>query len=224
MTTPTQSPVTQLLAAVHGGDAGAQLPPLAGLEGRVVWTPEAREAASRRMKENGRPRPIVAPIFVRDGVAGKACVKCLDWKPLPKFARHATCAGGRRNTCTTCEGRIAYAKNPERCKETVRAYKESHPEVVREQKRASNRRRHKQKIAGRGIKAKEWRAIREAFDDRCAYCGDPATTMDHVIPLSRGGLHEPENVVPACKPCNFEKHNKMPEDFRAVRDVSSRKD
>ena len=195
-----------------------------GLEGRTVLTPEAREAASRRMKVNGRPAPIVAPIFVRDGVEGKACTKCLEWKPLPKFARQKTCAGGRRNICTTCSGRLAYARNPERCKQTVRAYQKSHPEVVREQKRASNRRRHGQKAAGRGIKAREWRAIRAAFDDRCAYCGDPATTMDHVVPLSRGGLHEPENVVPACKPCNFEKHNKMPEDFRAVRDVSSRKD
>lgn len=196
------------------------------LKGRAVSSPEGRaaQAEGRRLCENPPAPPIVAPIFVRDGVEGKACVKCLEWKPLPKFARHKTCAGGRRNICTTCDGRLAYARNPEGRKRAVRAYQKSHPEAVREQKRASNRRRHGQKAAGRGIKAKEWRAIRAAFDDRCAYCGDPATTMDHVIPLSRGGLHEPENVVPACKPCNFEKHNKMPEDFRPVRDVSSRKD
>ncbi len=193
---------------------------------RTVVSPEGRAAwvVSGSRVENRGARQIVAPIFVRDGVEGKACVKCLEWKPLPKFARHATCAGGRRNSCTTCEGRQAYANNPETCKRSVRKYQKSHPEAVREQKRASNRRRHGQKALGRGIKAKEWRAIRAAFDDRCAYCGDPATTMDHVIPLSRGGLHEPENVVPACKPCNFEKHNKMPENFRPVRDVSPRKD
>jgi 5-methylcytosine-specific restriction endonuclease McrA len=39
----------------------------------------------------------------------------------------------------------------------------------------------------------------------CAYCSKEATTMDHVTPRARGGLHRWENVVAACKPCNAKK-------------------
>jgi 5-methylcytosine-specific restriction endonuclease McrA len=37
---------------------------------------------------------------------------------------------------------------------------------------------------------------------RCAYCGKCATTIDHVVPRSRGGRHIWENVVAACGRCN----------------------
>ena len=43
----------------------------------------------------------------------------------------------------------------------------------------------------------------------CHYCGrkfPPAKlTMDHVVPLARGGRTAPGNVVPACQDCNREK-------------------
>lgn len=37
---------------------------------------------------------------------------------------------------------------------------------------------------------------------RCAYCGAAATSIDHVVPRSRGGLHTWDNVVAACRRCN----------------------
>lgn len=37
---------------------------------------------------------------------------------------------------------------------------------------------------------------------RCAYCGGPATTADHVIPVSRGGSSDDRNLVAACMACN----------------------
>lgn len=43
----------------------------------------------------------------------------------------------------------------------------------------------------------------------CHYCGKQfppdELTMDHVIPVARGGKSERSNVVPACKSCNNEK-------------------
>lgn len=42
---------------------------------------------------------------------------------------------------------------------------------------------------------------------RCQYCGDKATTVDHVIPRSRGGRHVWNNVVAACQSCNSRKDN-----------------
>lgn len=44
----------------------------------------------------------------------------------------------------------------------------------------------------------------------CAYCDDrKATTVDHVIPRSRGGAHAWDNVVAACYKCNAKKSDKM---------------
>ncbi|MBI1759393.1 MAG: HNH endonuclease [Actinobacteria bacterium] len=40
---------------------------------------------------------------------------------------------------------------------------------------------------------------------RCAYCGAAATSIDHVVPKSRGGLHVWENVVASCGRCNHTK-------------------
>ena len=43
--------------------------------------------------------------------------------------------------------------------------------------------------------------------------------VDHVIPLSRGGTHEPANAQLLCPRCNLEKHDLMPEEFAAKRGV-----
>ena len=40
---------------------------------------------------------------------------------------------------------------------------------------------------------------------RCVYCGAAATSLDHVIPRSRGGAHTWDNVVAACRRCNHVK-------------------
>ncbi|MBX6372478.1 MAG: HNH endonuclease [Acidothermus sp.] len=37
---------------------------------------------------------------------------------------------------------------------------------------------------------------------RCVYCDAPATSLDHVVPRSRGGAHVWENVVSCCRRCN----------------------
>ena len=42
----------------------------------------------------------------------------------------------------------------------------------------------------------------------CVYCGSSATSIDHVVPRSRGGTHTWDNVVAACRPCNSRKENR----------------
>ncbi|HRI98275.1 MAG TPA: HNH endonuclease, partial [Nocardioides sp.] len=39
----------------------------------------------------------------------------------------------------------------------------------------------------------------------CAYCGRHASTVDHVLPQSRGGASTWLNAVAACAPCNHRK-------------------
>ncbi len=47
----------------------------------------------------------------------------------------------------------------------------------------------------------------------CVYCGvilsSKMITIDHIIPIARGGKHEPENLAVACKPCNSSKGKKL---------------
>ena len=44
---------------------------------------------------------------------------------------------------------------------------------------------------------------------RCAYCGNRAETIDHVIPRSRGGKHNWQNCVACCAKCNHRKADKL---------------
>ncbi len=44
----------------------------------------------------------------------------------------------------------------------------------------------------------------------CAYCGGHATTIDHVLPRSRGGGNTWTNTVAACERCNGRKGDRTP--------------
>lgn len=56
---------------------------------------------------------------------------------------------------------------------------------------------------GDGVSKAQWLEILEVFGGKCAYCVTAdGTTMDHIVPISCGGAHDPENVVPACRSCN----------------------
>ncbi|HMD45660.1 MAG TPA: HNH endonuclease [Acidimicrobiales bacterium] len=53
------------------------------------------------------------------------------------------------------------------------------------------------------------RAVLRRDSGRCAYCTEPADTIDHVVPRSRGGRHEWSNVVAACKRDNLLKGDQL---------------
>ncbi|WP_321369638.1 HNH endonuclease [uncultured Desulfuromusa sp.] len=48
----------------------------------------------------------------------------------------------------------------------------------------------------------------------CHYCGRSVLpkelTLDHVVPVARGGRSTKGNCVPACKECNNQKKNLLP--------------
>lgn len=47
----------------------------------------------------------------------------------------------------------------------------------------------------------------------CQYCGSAADlTIDHIVPLSKGGRGSWENVVCCCRKCNARKGNRLPEE------------
>ena len=75
-------------------------------------------------------------------------------------------------------------------------------------------------IAKERAKARElrrtnwWRA--QIQKGVCHYCGGKfppsELTMDHIVPLSRGGHSTKGNIVPCCKSCNNDKKYTMPVD------------
>lgn len=58
----------------------------------------------------------------------------------------------------------------------------------------------------------EWKRIRQVILARdlnvCAYCGQEATEVDHIIPVKHGGTNDESNLTAACVRCNRSKGTK----------------
>ncbi|MEB3307816.1 MAG: HNH endonuclease [Cyanobacteriota bacterium] len=56
------------------------------------------------------------------------------------------------------------------------------------------------------LRLRRWRqSLHQLTNHRCIYCGEPSRSIDHVMPMSRGGPSVTENCVPACLDCNGRK-------------------
>jgi len=57
-----------------------------------------------------------------------------------------------------------------------------------------------------------WKIIRVKIlkrdSEMCVYCGDQATHIDHILPITKGGQHTTNNLVAACERCNKSKKNR----------------
>jgi 5-methylcytosine-specific restriction endonuclease McrA len=62
-----------------------------------------------------------------------------------------------------------------------------------------------------------YQRVRKQVLDRdyhtCHYCGLEANTVDHLIPISKGGTDEATNMVAACTQCNSGKRDRMTPTF-----------
>ena len=72
--------------------------------------------------------------------------------------------------------------------------------------------RYYAKKAGTDLTEEQWGAIKKAYHFACAYCGAKGLrlSIEHVVPVSRGGKTTASNIVPACMPCNARKSDKEP--------------
>lgn len=167
-------------------------------------------SALRRIAENNKPKP-----FVDIHVVGE--IKLI--KQIAKKARSS-------KLCLHCSG-IVYTKNmllhPNCRKEYTK--------VKREQYRQTNTYKQIKKVAKAKRKALERGArvaesinpdfILERDKYRCYICGiktpkklrgtyeDNAPEVDHIIPLSKGGLHVESNLRCACRKCNGLKSDRV---------------
>jgi 5-methylcytosine-specific restriction endonuclease McrA len=79
--------------------------------------------------------------------------------------------------------------------------------------------RHHRRVLAQHDKRNVKRATFRDCGRRCVYCatglGLDLATLDHVYPLSRGGTHDPGNLVAACQRCNQLKGSMLPGEFFA---------
>jgi 5-methylcytosine-specific restriction enzyme A len=83
---------------------------------------------------------------------------------------------------------------------------------------ASEEHIQREKGRARELRQSQWWKNRRARGC-CHYCGRRVPprelTMDHIVPLVRGGRSVKGNVVPCCKDCNTRKSNLLPVEWEA---------
>jgi 5-methylcytosine-specific restriction enzyme A len=71
---------------------------------------------------------------------------------------------------------------------------------------------NREKQKARELRSSQWWK-RQVAKGLCHYCGSRFSpkelTMDHIVPISKGGKTTKGNVVPCCKTCNTEKKSKL---------------
>jgi 5-methylcytosine-specific restriction enzyme A len=76
----------------------------------------------------------------------------------------------------------------------------------------------KEREKARKLRNSQWWK-RKRSSGVCHYCSKTFApselTMDHIIPLARGGRSEKFNLVPCCKACNTNKQQLLPCEWQA---------
>lgn len=74
----------------------------------------------------------------------------------------------------------------------------------------------RERARSREIRKSQWWK-RRLSEGRCYYCGEKFLpkdlTMDHIVPLIRGGKSTKGNIVAACKECNSRKKHMLPSEW-----------
>ena len=74
----------------------------------------------------------------------------------------------------------------------------------------------KERAKARNLKQTQWWKSQKG-NGECYYCKKRVhpseLTMDHKVPLSRGGTSSKKNLVPCCKDCNSQKTYLTPQEW-----------
>lgn len=111
-------------------------------------------------------------------------------------------------------------RNPEVVRAKYRKYKIANREqIVKKNKNYRDKnpqmhraalQRRRTKIRQSGICKISSKEIAKLYSNRCFYCQSAdKITLDHVVPISRGGRHSIGNLVAACSSCNSSKNNRF---------------
>ena len=99
-----------------------------------------------------------------------------------------------------------YKDNKEHRNKKDKEWRENNPDKVFNK---HHKRRLLKESQGNGISKEQWLEMMEFFEFKCAYSGITLSkntrTIDHIIPLSKGGEHEIWNLVPMHRNYNSSK-------------------
>lgn len=94
---------------------------------------------------------------------------------------------------------LYYQENKEQILEKCKKYYKDNPHIYFN---ARSKRREKEENQGSGISKEQWLEMMDFFEFKCAYSGEyiggnsKFRTIDHIVPLDKGGEHEIWNLVP----------------------------
>lgn len=149
----------------------------------------------------------------------KECFRCDKVLPMSDFSPTSRGIGGVAAYCKPCISRYQLERrkrDPEGYKVYLKEYRQS--EGWKEAHRGHQRKRKAVQLnqdTGRVTLG----FLRVLYaTETCHYCNQTTPrknrTMDHKTPLSRGGLHDPDNLVMACGSCNSSKRDLTEEEFK----------
>lgn len=108
-------------------------------------------------------------------------------------------------------------RDPDQVREYMRKYVQKNREKHNERSRAWNAANREQKAATRrayraggssaDFTADDWESMKSQYNDRCLCCGrdDVSLSVDHIVPVAKGGEHVWDNIQPLCMDCNRRK-------------------
>jgi 5-methylcytosine-specific restriction endonuclease McrA len=143
------------------------------------------------------------------------CVECM---------RQAGVINREKNKDRILINQRRYCKNnPEKVKQSNKKYSQSQRCKEKQVIYTNNRRSRKKEVHSTYYTASEFHQRKQQFNE-CCYCGSLLSlSIDHLIPLSKGGADVLGNLVPACGSCNSSKSNADAYEWYSKQSFFSRK-
>lgn len=176
--------------------------------------------------------------YNRNGVCGKICSECKIDKPLTDFSPNKNGLYGKQSKCRSChtkkydnsDNRKKYKKewqiknkdianeatkrwrnrNPDKAKSSKRIWAKNNPDKVRLHKLAHKHKRRLLLNDGRrnDLTSKQIEALLLQYP-ACMLCDSSKDiTIEHFVPITRGGENTLDNVGVFCNSCNGTKGNR----------------
>lgn len=153
----------------------------------------------------------------------KTCGKCSTTKTVSEFYKDGSKKDGLATVCKLCKnqankswqiqnpGSVNAVKekyrvaNRDKTRAAVSKWQKKNPEKVSD----SNHKRRVRLLNSQSYQLSK-SDMKRLYSSSCAYCGATEDiTLDHVVPLKRGGSHGIGNLVAACRTCNSSKGAKL---------------